>query len=560
LLRQRQEAYAIDTHSLIDLHDECPNQIMRQRVPLIALLLVSLLASALVIYTTHWGAWAGSDSAAYLATARSLASGNGFQVLKPSGEAAILMPPLYPLLLAGLNLVGISLLESARWLGVVLFGLTILVIGLSFLRLSNSAWLAVPVGALLLSFPVMLRSYSGIMSEAPFLVLTLAGLFLLGNYLSNGSHPWLVGAAITCALAALTRFIGAALLPVALVLLLLLRPTPLKRRLGDIVIFSLIFAIPTFTWLVWYAQHAPAAIEIARWDDLWEYLTPVRAGLVNVLWEWLPFQETLPVHRYLYKLATLVLLTTGIFGGTVWVGFRLHARDLRKWIADRDMRLFTICALFVILYLLVFTLIYLFRYPPQDVDERTLLPLFPAFVVMIFSMASLIICSAPTDRLQRWLSSLPWLLLVLGLSTYLPKSLAMADQIHRTGEGYTHAAWRASQTTRALQELPPDITIISNDTGAILFFTGRMAIEISETNRSEPLRQFIRFGDDLDDSAQALFREGETALVLFYPSFYWQLHELYQDDTERRLEAFVQGLVAYGEFQDGAIYFYPAEQ
>jgi hypothetical protein len=214
----------------------------------------------------------------------------------------------------------------------------------------------------------------------------------------------------------------------------------------------------------------------------------------------------------------------------------------------------------VVLYLFVFVLIYLFRYPPQDVVERTLLPLFPPLVVMIFSMASLLIRAAPAGGVRSWLSLLPWILLVVGLAAYLPQSLALAGQLHRSGEGYTSADWRNSQTIQAVQELPPDIPIISSDTGAILFFTGRMAIEISESYRDAPLQQFTRFGDDLKDSTQALFRKGETALVLFYPSFYWRLHELYQDETARRLDAFVQGLVVYAELPDGAIYFYPPER
>jgi 4-amino-4-deoxy-L-arabinose transferase-like glycosyltransferase len=549
----------IDPHPLRNAHGEYTIDTRSQRVLLAALILLSVFAGALVTYTTRWGAWAGSDSAAYLATARSLASGNGFRVLKPSGEAAILMPPLYPLLLAGSHLIGIDMLEAARWLGAILFGLTILIAGLYFTRLSHTAWLALPAGAVLLSFPVMLRMYSGIMSEALFLVLTLTGLFLMGTYLTNGSRPWLAGAAFACALAALARFIGAALLPTAL-LLLTLQLTPLKRRLGDMAVFSLIFAIPMLIWVTWYLQNATAGIEVAQWNGAWEYLAPVRAGLVTVFWEWLPFQEVLPFKRYLLKLAALLLIAAGFSGVTLWTGLRLHGRDGRRWIADGDLRLFALCVLFVILYLLIFVLIYLFRFPPQDVDERTLLPLFPPLVVMLFSITSLLVRAAPNSRTRSWLRSLPWVLSVLGLVAYLPHSLALAERIHNNGEGYTSSAWSTSQTVQAVRELPKDIPIISNDTGAILFFTGRMAIEISETYRSEPLLELKRFGDHPADSAQALFRKGDTALVLFYPSFYWQLHELYQDETEERLEAFVQGLTVHGEFPDGAIYFYPSEQ
>jgi hypothetical protein len=131
----------------------------------------------------------------------------------------------------------------------------------------------------------------------------------------------------------------------------------------------------------------------------------------------------------------------------------------------------------------------------------------------------------------------------------------MALEHHRDGAGYTGIRWRNSGTIEGMQELSPNIPIITNEPAAVLFLTGRTAYEIEELSRTAPLTDYVRYGEELDDPVQQLFREDGAALVLF-DSFYWQLYPIYDDETPLRLEAFTQGLRLVSDSWDGGIYFY----
>lgn len=544
------------------------HKLRRFPLPVILITILALAAAILVGYSTTWGPWTGSDSAAYLVSAQNIANGEGLGIPLPSGQVAYIMAPVYPLLLAGFGLLKVPLIDAARWLDIFLFGLTILGCGAAFYRLSHSSWLVVPFSALLLVFPVMFKTFTTVMTEPLFIFIMLAALFMLAASLGNPNRSWLVAAAITAGTATLVRFIGIALLPVGVAALLFLQGTPWKRRTIDAILFLALFALPVLVYVVWVStKPVSSPVGLVDWRNLWEYLQPVRAGLVDILWEWVPFQANLPVNRYLGRLLALVLGLAGLFSLPVLASLRLYGKKLQLWIADRDVKLFGVMALFVIGYLFAFVFIYIFRSPAQDVNERTLLPLYPPLLGMLFAVLSLLqraYTVHPNRRLARLaVGCLPWLALAIGLVAYVPQTSALAEEYHQKGAGYSSAAWQASQTIQAVKQLPQDVPIISNESGAILFHTGRFALEISELYRASETSlasPSLRYGDDLTDPSQQLFHDGGAALVLFQPSFYWQLYEINPEQAEQRMEALLQSLTLYGEFPDGSIYFYPTHK
>ncbi|UCG42169.1 MAG: hypothetical protein JSU73_09840 [candidate division WOR-3 bacterium] len=68
------------------------------------------------------------DSADFFSAAENLLSGSGLVVSGAGGTSRplTLWPPLYPFLLAGGGLVGLTLIETSRWLAALLFAGTIL--------------------------------------------------------------------------------------------------------------------------------------------------------------------------------------------------------------------------------------------------------------------------------------------------------------------------------------------------------------------------------------------------------------------------------------------------
>jgi hypothetical protein len=93
-----------------------------------------------------------------------------------------------------------------------------------------------------------------------------------------------------------------------------------------------------------------------------------------------------------------------------------------------------------------------------------------------------------------------------------------------------------------------------DETAAILFYTERPAYEISELVAGIPLDTYCPFGANLTNVEEKVFREQGAALVLF-DSVYWQFWQLYEQDTQRRLDEFISGLYLYYDGWDGKIYF-----
>jgi hypothetical protein len=56
-------------------------------------------------------------------------------------------------------------------------------------------------------------------------------------------------------------------------------------------------------------------------------------------------------------------------------------------------------------------------------------------------------------------------------------SWQIITRYHQWGAGYTGAAWQRSATLQALQALPPDIPIITNETAAVLLLADRPAYD-----------------------------------------------------------------------------------
>lgn len=530
---------------------------LRKILLLAGLLLIAALAAAQVVYSTRLGVWAESDSAVYLAAARNLQSGAGLRVIQPSGKAATLMPPLYSLTLAGLNAAGVDLLNAARCLNVGLAFASILLFGWICMTFGGTRWLALPGALLLACFPVTIELYSGMMTEPLYLTLMLAGFGALLAYLDRERRGWLIAAGLAAGLGVLTRFVGVVFLPAGVLAVLLLSRAGWKRRLGDLLLYGLAGVLPVAIWAVWlyFNPDSSPALGGPQWTNPWAYLAPVRNGFFKTLWSWLPFANLLPGDSKLLRLATVLsaLLLPGLAVLGAW---RLLGKRLRKWLDDADARLAALSALWIACFITGFILIYLFRNPPQDVDQRTLLPLFPLILFLLAATVSL------------WLRSLRgWgrrvalagaaLLLAASCAAYLPASLETMQSLHTNGRGYVTPAWQNSQTLRALRDVPADLTLISNENGAVLFFSGRTALEVKERFRSKPLDVFTRFGDDPQDEVQALFHEGRAALVIFRQPLYWQLAPLYGDQTQARIDAFLSGLTPLYEGADGGIYLYP---
>jgi len=212
----------------------------------------------------------------------------------------------------------------------------------------------------------------------------------------------------------------------------------------------------------------------------------------------------------------------------------------------------------ILIYLLILSAVFLFGKPPLDagdIDQRILTPVYLAMILLVFSAIPFALEAWPK---RRWIIAIPLVAAAMAIAWYLPKSLQTSSDLREESRGFTSATWQNSETVRSAAALDQDIPLISNESTAIMFHLDRPAYDIPELLRGEPLSAFAQFGAG-DFGEEQIFREHGAALVLFDSAF-WQLHPMYGDQTQARLQQLIEGLDLYADLADGAIYFYPSDR
>ena len=297
---------------------------------LVALVAVGVLATVACLVATRSQVGIETDSGPYLGAAYNVAHGRGvstpFTFLSAYGplrsvafgDAVPLVeyPPLYPLLVGGLGALGVPLLEAVRYLGAVLLGVNVVLVGLLFLAVSKGRArpLAVVLGAFMIIGPTSpnlgaagrtnwLTLSGSVLSEPVFIALVLSSTLLLVRSLDSGSLRALIGAAALAALAVLTRYVGVAVVAAGALTVLVIHRAWWRRA----VLFSVIGLAPGPAWQLWLriGEHADSGRRLAphsaagTWKDL-----------VDAVEKWLlpsPWQSTLR-HVLMLGVAIVVVL------------------------------------------------------------------------------------------------------------------------------------------------------------------------------------------------------------------------------------------------------------
>jgi hypothetical protein len=537
----------------------------KKRIPikdwltLISIFLISLLGSLVIIYATRWGPWVFSDSTEYIVSANNLLAGHGLGLYGPSGafHPLSLHPPFYSLLLSFFGLFGADLLITARWLDAILFGLTIMLVGVSLYMITKSSWLSIGASFLLLSMPALVDIYSGAMSEPLFIFTGLVGIFLIMCFIKNDRYIILIAAALFSGLSLLTRYAGFAFIITGIFALLVFNQKPWKKRITHGLIYGTISILPIIGWRIWLKVLSISSQQFGIGVNPMELFTQFRLSVMEIIWSWLPFTSVLP--QYSYNLARNLLF---IFIILMLILFFLAARMMhknnQKLFDSRSGLMFAVLMfVFVLAYLFVLAFSYIFTRPTPDLVARTLLPAHIAVLLGLFSLLLFF--------MRAWSSIKPLILipimLIIGISiSYVHDSIDIVSDYHQSGFGYTSRGWRSSETIEAIEKLPSNIPLISNESALVLFYTGRPAYDISELVNNEPKALTNRFGDDPTDPVQNEFRYNGSALALFN-TYNWQFYQLYGDQTAERMQNLTKDLYLYAQLKDGAIYMYnPPEE
>ena len=196
----------------------------------LAIGLMAFVAAALLIMRTSYnGLLYDLDTVEYSSTAESLASGKGLR--NYNGNDLIWWPPLYPLLLALFNILGMDIQDASRVINVAALGMIILLTG---------NWLNLYIKSrLLVAGTVAIIVASHVMNSVPlfattgtlFTLLTLLALRRLDTFFNQGDSIKVLSlSALFATLAALTRWIGVSVIFTTVLLIMIDRKISIKKR------------------------------------------------------------------------------------------------------------------------------------------------------------------------------------------------------------------------------------------------------------------------------------------------------------------------------------------
>lgn len=518
-----------------------------------------LIGIAFLVFSMHWGPGVGGDATIYISSARNFAAGKGLGLMGPRGEFRLLpyFPPFYPLVLSLFAFLKLDVVRAAFAINLLAFAGVIGLVEYSLLRTSGSKLLTFLSGMTLAVSPVLIPVYSWAMSEPLSIFLGFAGLLVLLENFRNPQKTLLIPiSALLGGLSFLTRY-GAVAFPLAGGLLLLFYPPRRgwKRLFKEVGMYALVSLLPIIIWLAFDISQTATVASRSLEAETMQRLLSFFPLLGFVFQGWIIPESLMYVPPYPIILNTLLVwvVVVGVIATSGIVFWKMKKRQ-KSESENAVWRLGILLVLFIVIYLVTIAAVYITTYPPITIGSRMLSPVNIAVFWLVFVLLG---TALKIWNKINWLKYPVFLFLTLAVGWYGFRSIRITSQNYQEGFGYLSRTWQSSETIQAVKNLSGNTFIITNETNAILFLTGREAYPIKEIFQTEPLQKFTTygFGNLTDDESQRLFAKEGAALVLF-DTIDDQMMELYGDRTNERLSKLVQGLYRAFRGNDGGIFYF----
>lgn len=466
----------------------------------LTLAILSILGTVtILLFTRPSGAGLSPDSVGYIATARHIASGIG--VVTYDGAPLLQQPPLYPALLAAIEIVlGIDPLSSARIVNAILFGFIVYLSGLLFLKhLNLYPFSLLGAASLLVAFPLVRVSLMA-WSEPLFIFFTVLYLILSESYLEKSDIPSLLLLSLATALACLTRFIGVIFIITSVVSMLFFRRDERRVNFWHLFIFVSVTALPIGMWIL-----RNYFLSGTFWGPRASSSYTLSQNLTFAFNTFLPWYipSIISDHR-----SVLVLMSATI-GFLVGLGTRgIDLKRIRVVLSEIIPLL-----LFVITY--VGFLVITSTITAYDrIGDRLLSPVFVPMTLLILLLASKVLTSLARQRLSQKCINISLTIAIAVWLVYPAYRVIVSTEDLRKGLGFSNDFWRNSETINYLLQnrtLGFDCTIYTNGPDALYILanlTGKMSPERTMYNSPDIV-------NDLSSLRGSWPEENKACLVWF---------------------------------------------
>lgn len=526
----------------------------KNHLSLVVVIMLSIIGSIFMAWCTRRGPWGGSDSVAYLVSARNLIRGIGIGYYFPNGHfyTQIIQAPFYPVVLALIGILRVDLITGARVLNIFLFGGTIFLAGLIFYRYSSYHWLSVIACIAVGTFPVLIQIYTEVMTESLFLFLYFLGLYFLLGYLKQNRKGWLIISAIITGLLPATRYIGLVIVLTSIFTIVLFSEMVWLLRLKAAFLFGLISIIPISTWGIYllFIQNNIARVKISglNWDQVISKFANFRAMTIHYIWKWVPLHEYIIglKSRYQFLIILAIIIAIALL---TYISKQKSTLRTKKSPFNQEYILYCVFG-YSGLGLFVF-LIFAYSFFQLRMDDRQLLPVFVSCSLSIISASALWI-NTWLKKTKSWEIIAGWGMVLLLLFWCYPQYIKSTNFIN-LDQGLMASSWRNSETVHAVRHISPDTPIVSNNAAALLYWADRPAWELIEYLTPEFISETTPYGSDKTDRAQIAFHDDRGMLVIFN-NFPTQMSNSFYEQGTLRLNTIFSGLVVQNKYNDGTIF------
>ena len=488
-----------------------PLMTQRNKFLWLFLVILGIIGVALILLSTHYGAFLSDDSYFYIEPARSALLGNGFN---PSPTFA----PLLPAVLLLLGKLGAEPLTAVRYLNAFLFGLNIILTGAIAKGAGLSDLFAGLTALLVVLSNVLLQMYGWAMSEALYQTLILVSVFLFALYLKRPSYLWLILTAVAAALACLTRYAALPLVLTLVVILLIYDTTrPFLSRLWRSVVLGFISLAPIGAYLVRNILVSGRATHYHSFSFVPFTMARLTWYLYNTL-DWFVPGRFINGHEIIAGvLFACLLIGAGI------ITYRIHRSQ--RLSQDGSFAITLLWITFIVLNFLMLFLAGGLSGLTAD-NTRYLAPIFWAFLFILVYFLDLLWKTG--SQPARFLVTIFSLLFIVYNAD---RSYTYLKSTYDAGLGYSGVGWYTSETITYLKR-HPNIEVVSTGDMGIYFWTGKLPASITAFGGAAGLRQHLC----------------QTGASLFI------LNSMPVDIYHMNLQDITQGLTLVYKFNDSSMY------
>jgi 4-amino-4-deoxy-L-arabinose transferase-like glycosyltransferase len=432
------------------------------------------MSVASVLLITHHGSGMSPDSVVYVAAAEQLAAGEGLTVPfgENPGQALIHFPPLFPLVLAFFDWVGIGTFWGSRILNASLLAGSTSLIFIFLNRLQPSSPGTLLASILFILFPLVLMIHSMAWSEPLFLFLMLLSMLTLGRGIIEGNWHSLIVSALLAGFASLTRYAGLALLIAGGLALFIGSADGWAQRFKRAAFYFIVGFIPLFVWLArnialfGAPTNRELSVHFVSMNHLWQ--------LVGTVASWFFIPTDMPG---VIKVTFLTLLSFSL-GWCLW-GMIFRSTANAESVNNDQSSPTRIHILILIIYALTYLGFLLFSISFIDantpLDDRILSPI----LVFGFLLISIVYIRRWRWIWKSWISRLVFVLpLAILLVLSSQATVRWSTAAYLNGLGFNHSRWRMSELIARLGMLEQDATIYSNSPEGVYLHTGRSAYSL----------------------------------------------------------------------------------